>query len=67
MTVNSADVSKGQYEASSRNCHKSGDFAKIGRGGGNISNTRKSVSSDIQTLRGGLKKTRISRVFFNQL
>ena len=33
----------------------------------NISNTRKSVSSDIQTLRSGLKKKRHIRVFFNQL
>jgi len=30
----------------------------------NISNTGKSVSSDIQTLRSGLKKMRHSRVFF---
>ena len=67
MTVNSVDASKGQYEASSRNCHKSGGFAKIGRGGGNISNTRKSVSSDIQTLRGGLKKQGSAEFFFNQL
>ena len=32
-----------------------------------IKNTRKSVSSDIQTLRRELKKTRRSPVFFNQL
>ena len=30
----------------------------------NISNTKKSVSSDIQTLRSGLKKTWRSRFFF---
>ena len=35
--------------------------------GSNISNTRKNVSSDIETLRSGLKKRGASRVFFNQL
>ena len=32
-----------------------------------ISNTRKSVSSDIQTLRSGLKKRGAAEFFFNQL
>ena len=31
----------------------------------NISNTRKSVSSDIQTLRTGFEKTRRSLLFFD--
>ena len=35
--------------------------------GSNISNTRKSVSPDIQTLRNGLKKHKAQPSFFNQL
>ena len=34
---------------------------------GIISNTRKSVSSDIQTLRSGLEKRGVTDFFFNQL
>ena len=34
---------------------------------GYVSNTRKSVSSDIQTLRSGLKKRGAAEFFFNQL
>ena len=38
-------------------------FQKTAKDLSNISNPKKSVSSDIQTLRNGLKKTRCSRAF----
>ena len=42
-------------------------FRHVAQFGGNTSNTRKSVSSDIQTLRSTLKKRGTAEFFFNQL
>ena len=50
-----------------KDCTNAQDFASFSsRRRDDVSKTTKSVSSDIQTLKSGSKKTRLRLVFFNQ-